>query len=159
MVTLPPPTVRYTGAGHDILVAGTSLAGPTGHSNPVILQMHDDDFPAHFLQDLLTQGSPATSSTPPVSSAQPVTVQAPLKHALLFQPVQRMLSVALVDLNCNSPGFPRVDPTRVLSAGMVVRRVARCSPALFIRNSRSSPMREESTSARASSPSCRVVCP
>jgi hypothetical protein len=41
----------------------------------------------------------------------------------LYQPVQRLLNVALADLHCNSLAYPRVDPTRILSAGLVIRRV------------------------------------
>jgi hypothetical protein len=63
--------------------------------------------------------SPEVSSL--VSGAPPVTVTSPV----LFQPVQRMLNVALIKINCHALDMPRLDPTRVLSAGLVVRRVAR----------------------------------
>ena len=99
---------------HDILVQGVSMTG-TEQKKPVILQMHDDDFPGRFLQDLASPNATPISSTSVVNTAsQP-----------LYQPVQRMLTVALVDLNCNSLGYPRVDPTRILSAGLVIRRVFR----------------------------------
>ena len=99
---------------HDILVQGVSMTG-TEQKKPVILQMHDDDFPGRFLQDLASPNATPISSTSVVNTAsQP-----------LYQPVQRMLTVALVDLNCNSLGYPRVDSTRILSAGLVIRRVFR----------------------------------
>jgi hypothetical protein len=100
---------------HDILVYGTDLSGVTAPKAPVIMQMKTEDFPARFLQDLLTP------QNPPISSATAVGTDKPT----LFQPVQRMLTVALIDLSCNTPGFPRVDPRRVQTAGMVVRRVVR----------------------------------
>jgi hypothetical protein len=100
---------------HDIRVLGTDLAGVTAPKAPVIMQMKTEDFPARFLQDLLTP------QNPPISSATVVGTDKPT----LFQPVQRMLTVALIDLTCNTPGFPRVDPKRIQSAGMVVRRVVR----------------------------------
>jgi len=99
---------------HDILVHGVEMKG-TKRTRPVILQMHDDDFPARFLQDLASPELKPISTTTIVDSSAPV----------LFQPVQRMLNLALVELNCNALGCPRVDPTRVLSAGLVIRRVFR----------------------------------
>jgi hypothetical protein len=99
---------------HDILVHGVEMRG-TERKHPVILQMHDDDFPARFLQDL------ASPDQKPISSTTVVNTSA----QSLFQPVQRMLNLALVRLNCNTVGCPRVDPTRVQSAGLVVRRVFR----------------------------------
>ncbi|GAC1627005.1 MAG: hypothetical protein NVS9B10_15530 [Nevskia sp.] len=41
----------------------------------------------------------------------------------LFQPVQRRFHVALIDLWCPQPGTPRLDPKRVDSAGLVLRRL------------------------------------
>lgn len=100
-------------AQNAFLVRGVDLGG-TEQKPPVILQMNDDDFPSRFLQDLATQAQPAISSATVLNGSM-----------LLFQPVQRILQVAMVKLNCNSLSGPRVDPTRVLSAGLVVRRVFR----------------------------------
>lgn len=103
---------------HEVLVRGVGLSG-IPHDRPVILHMHDDDFPARFLQNLASKGETAliSSATEVTPSVQP-----------LFQPVQRMLAVALVDLSCLTPGLPRVDPARIDFAGLVIRRVYR-SPA------------------------------
>jgi len=46
---------------------------------------------------------------------------------MLYQPVQRMLNVAMVDLNCDSLCSPRLDPRRIVSAGVVIRRVYRAA--------------------------------
>jgi hypothetical protein len=100
--------------GHDILVKGVDMTG-VEHTRPVILQMNDNDFPGHFLQDL---GSPNAT---PVSSTEPVN----LSSQPLYQPVQRMVTVALVDLHCDAIGYPRVDPKRILSCGLVIRRLYR----------------------------------
>ena len=99
---------------HDILVRGVDMDG-TEDKRPVLLQMHDDDFPARWLQDLANPNLPAISTTSVLNTPSDP----------LFQPVQRMLNVALVKLSCNSLSYPRVDPTRVLSAGLVIRRVVR----------------------------------
>jgi hypothetical protein len=104
---------------HDIRVRGVDLTG-TQQRNPVVVQMNDDDFPSRFLQDVLTQGAtPVTQA--PISSAAVVTPGS----QPLFQPVQRMLNVALMELECESVMYPPVNPARVVSAGMVVRREVR----------------------------------
>ena len=95
-----------------MVVQGVDLTGAE-QTAPVILQMNDDDFPARFLKDL------ASPNQPPISSAVVAGSQP------LYQPVQRMLNVALVDLSCTSLGNPRIDPRRIVSAGLVVRRVFR----------------------------------
>lgn len=99
---------------NEILVQGVNMAGAEKNA-PVIVQMHDDDFPARFLQDLASPSSPQISN----ATVPDLTTQS------LYQPVQRMLNVAMVDLCCTGLGNPRIDPTRVLSAGLVIRRVVR----------------------------------
>ena len=97
--------------GHSIQVRGVGMDGST-HKVPVVLQMNDDDFPARFLQDLASPGLTPISSTVVVNTGQQA----------LYQPVQRMVNVAMVELNCDAFGGPRIDPRRILSAGVVVRR-------------------------------------
>ena len=96
---------------HEIMVRGVGVDG-TEQKPPVVLQMNDDAFPARFLQDL-------SAAQTTLSNASGVT------DGTLFQPVQRLLHVALADLRCNSLMYPRVDPTRVISAGLVIRRCYR----------------------------------
>ncbi len=102
---------------HDVLVRGVDIQG-TQQKTPVLLQMPDTDFPAHFLQDIATQGGK------PVSSATSVPSSA-VSPATLFQPVQRIVHLAMVQLNCNALGLPPLATTRVESAGLVIRRVFR----------------------------------
>jgi hypothetical protein len=45
----------------------------------------------------------------------------------LFQPIQRQFNLAVMEARCDTPGEPRIDPTRVDSAGMVIRRLVRDS--------------------------------
>lgn len=101
---------------HDILVRGVDLLG-TERPSPVLLQMNTDDFPVRYLQDLATEAHPKISSVTVVEGHSPPPA--------LFQPVQRMLHVAMVELACNSVTFPRLDPTRIESSGVVIRRVNR----------------------------------
>ena len=102
---------------HNIQVSGVSLTG-TAQDTPAILQMNTEDFPARFLTDLGAQSTTAgsTVTTIATSPSTPVT---------LYQPVQRLVHLALLQLACESPGMPRLDPTRVDSAGLVIRRVIR----------------------------------
>lgn len=102
---------------HEIHVQGVDMVGKTQLA-PVLLQMPDTSFPAHFLQDL---GHP---SQPPVSATKTV-VTSETSPGTLFQPVQRIVHLAMVQLNCDTLGFPPVAPTRVVSAGLVIRRVYR----------------------------------
>ncbi len=43
----------------------------------------------------------------------------------LYQPVHRVFHLALVSASCDEPGRPRVDPRRIESAGLVIRRMVR----------------------------------
>lgn len=110
---------------HDIVVSGVQLSGVT-QSKPVVLQMNHEDFPNAFLRDLSAMPPPNSQANggTPLSSTQvvPATASVP---GTLYQPVARVVHVAVVELACESPGFPRLDPKRVLSAGLVIRRVPR----------------------------------
>lgn len=130
------PSASMPAISHGIVVQGVVLTGPTPsapvssppalppvpalptQSLPALLQMNDDDFPVRFLTDLtvqaVTKGSTVTTLEP--SSTSPIT---------LYQPVQRIVHVALLKLTCESVGFPRLDPARVASAGLVIRRIRR----------------------------------
>jgi len=100
---------------HEIAVRGVTIAG-SRVMRPVLVGMPDGDFPVRFFGDLGTAAGARTSA------ATEVPVQAG-GFAHLLQPVQRRLQVALIDLTCQTVGMPRVDPMRVESAGVVIRRV------------------------------------
>ena len=112
---------------HDVIVSGVNLSGAT-QSRPVLLQMNREDFPNAFLSDLATTPAPPASVRASgkftLSSTQALTT-APSVATTLFQPVTRVVHLALVQLACESVGYPRVDPKRVLSAGLVIRRIPR----------------------------------
>jgi hypothetical protein len=106
---------------HDIVVSGVQLTGGPPLNKPVVLQMNREDFPNAFLRDLSAMGTPGQTS---LSSAQLVAAGASVPGTL-YQPVSRVIHVAMAQLACESVGYPRLDPKRVLSAGLVIRRVPR----------------------------------
>ena len=102
---------------HEVLVRGVNLRGAL-NPLPVLLQMNDDDFPARFLHDLGSPDQLRLSSTTALTG----TAVAPV---VLLQPVQRVLHLVMLQLSCSSVGEPRLDPMRIESAGVVIRRVPR----------------------------------
>ena len=111
----PWPQPMYS---HNIRVQGVELDGQA-QTVPVILQMNDDDFPGRFLADLAAGAVNPISSTTTVEKVQPTDEPTPV----LFQPVQRIAHLAMVQLSCESVGSPMLDPRRIESAGLVIRRV------------------------------------
>jgi hypothetical protein len=106
---------------HDIVVSGVQLTGGPPQNKPVVLQMNREDFPNAFLRDLSVMSTPGQK---PLSSAQ-VVAASPSVPGTLLQPVTRVVHLAMVELACESVSYPRLDPKRVLSAGLVIRRVPR----------------------------------
>jgi hypothetical protein len=103
---------------HEVIVQGASLTG-VPQSKPVLLQLNVEDFPARFLTDL------ATGGPTPGSSIEVLATSPPTPPVTLYQPVHRTLHVALLQLTCDTLNYPRLDPKRVESAGLVIRRVVR----------------------------------
>jgi hypothetical protein len=119
---------------HDVVLAGASFArrGPA----PMVLARTDDDFIPNILRDLVTeQGRAAIAQS--LASAPAGSRTGRIK---LFQPVHHTFHVVLVEAACDAVGQPRVDPRRIDSAGVVIRRVQRHAGAKA---------REELASSRA----------
>jgi hypothetical protein len=106
-VLLRPPRELDPGAA----ARAAAVAGA-----PAILQRGDDDFVDAILEELRSDAGRAGLAT----NLAAARVGGVLK---LFQPVQRQFHVAVLEAVCDAPGFPRIDPARVESAGMVLRRV------------------------------------
>jgi hypothetical protein len=105
----------FMGAPRDIVAP----PGPAQDSAPALLQRSDDDFLQATLQQLRSgEGRGALRQ----SLARATDAAGTRK---LFQPVQRQFHVALAELWCATAGTPRVDPRRIASAGLVIRRVRR----------------------------------
>lgn len=103
------------------------LGAPRGTGTgtaPLILQRSDDDFITAVLEEL--RSAPGRTRLL-ASRASARNAQQVLK---LFQPIQRQHHLLLLRAWCDEPGEPRLDPARVESAGLVVRRVRRGGQAV-----------------------------
>ncbi len=100
---------------HDIVISA-----PRGLKNspaPAILQRNDSDFVDAVMEQIRTADGRKSLQSSLARSRDGAHV---LK---LFQPVQRQFHMAMIELWCDTPGTPRLDPARIDSAGMVIRRV------------------------------------
>jgi hypothetical protein len=101
---------------HPTLLRG---AGATGRAaGPVILKRVDDDVVAALLDELSDHGGLNTvlgTRALPSQSGGALT---------LYQPVHRVFQLALLEVVCDRVGQPRLDPAKIESAGMVLRRRA-----------------------------------
>lgn len=99
---------------HDAILRGLRAdeAGPA----PTILQRTDQNFLAALLADL----EHGVDLSPHL--ARDVDANSLRK---LYQPVHRTFHVVMVEASCARPGAPRIDPQRIETAGIVIRRIAR----------------------------------
>ncbi len=102
-------------APHDV-----ALGSPRGMASggaPLLLQRADGDFIDAVLDEITTaEGRAKLLATRAAARTQRQVLK-------LFQPIQRQHHLAVLEAWCDTPGTPRVDPARVASAGLVVRRV------------------------------------
>jgi hypothetical protein len=103
--------------GHDTILRG--LGARADKAPPLILQRTEDDAIGSTLEQLTTS-NPLEAVAP--TRADDRDAQKTLR---LYQPVHRTFHLALLEVVCDQPGRPRLDPTKIDSAGMVIRRVAR----------------------------------
>lgn len=87
----------------------------SGGLQPAILQRSDDSFVETTLADLRSAAGRQALEGLRAKSSRGV-----LK---LYQPVQRLFHLSVLEAWCDAPGSPRLDPGRVLGAGLVLRRV------------------------------------
>lgn len=96
----------------------TAGIGSAAGATQLILARTDED----FLPAIFSELSSAATAKLLGTAVKTVTANKVLK---LYQPVQRVFNVVLFEVICDVPGQPRFDPSRIESAGMVVRRVHR----------------------------------
>lgn len=110
----------HTGGGqymvsHRILLRGLGPLSSGGE--PVLLQRTDQELIPVLLDQLQADGGLDSVEATVLPKAYD---RGPLR---LFQPVQRTFYIALFEAVCELPGYPRVDPAAIDSAGMVIRRI------------------------------------
>jgi hypothetical protein len=96
---------------HDALLRPMAFAGPRA-TLPIVQRP---------LEDLVPRLTEALRHEPAaIHRAQPPRADGTLR---LLQPIHRVANLVLLDVACDVPGHPRLDPRRVASSGVVVRRV------------------------------------
>ena len=115
---------------HPIRVgAPRDIVPPPSHdaaTPPALLQRSDDDFVESTIEDLRTTAGRASLRTKLAAARNTAHV---LK---LFQPLQRQFHLAVIEAWCDTAGTPRIDPARVDSAGLVLRRIRGTGSAQFL---------------------------
>lgn len=84
---------------------------------PSILSLDEQDFVTHFLKELEREDGLGRLQK------KLTTVRSKDNLLRLYQPVHRVFHMALIDVSCPRQGEPRVDPKRIVSSGLVVRRL------------------------------------
>jgi hypothetical protein len=103
---------------HPVMLRGVSAL--KAGAAPVLLERTDEDFIEAILAQLPTdQGRLALAAT-----AMHPPVKGPGGALKLYRPVHRTFHVVLVEVSCDIVGRPRLDPARIESAGLVIRRIA-----------------------------------
>jgi hypothetical protein len=104
-----------------VILRGLSENGKL--SAPLILERTDQQFIPAILDELSREdGLKIINST--VAKTTDKDVRDETRSVLkLFQPVHRTFHVVLLELACDTIGQPRLDPERIESSGLVIRRV------------------------------------
>jgi len=104
-----------------VIIRGLNVAG--GGTAPTILQRTDQEFLPAVLSELsLTDELRRNAGVlKAVASVAQDRDQAGVLR--LYQPVHRTFHVALLEVSCDTFGRPRLDPQKIDSAGLVVRRI------------------------------------
>jgi hypothetical protein len=101
---------------HEVKLFGAALNGTVSPA-PLLLARKDPDFLKTMLREVRTASGRQDLLKTKVNEG---TAASP---ALLYQPVQRVMHMALMEAFCAVPGNPRLDSTKIDSAGVVIRRV------------------------------------
>jgi hypothetical protein len=104
--------------GHPVILRGLSLPGLSADTaGPTVLSVIEQDFLGWFLKRLETSSGRATLG-PRDAFARVNSAGQPR----FFQPVHRAFNIVAVEVACEVEGRPRLDPRKILSAGITLRR-------------------------------------
>lgn len=111
---------------HQVILRGYGAAKNARVEPPLIVRRGESEFVPALLADL-QRGADKTAllqSSAADSRALAKPVQSITDCRFLYQPVHRAFNLVVVEAVCERPGFPRLNPRDIVSAGFVVRRVA-----------------------------------
>lgn len=103
-------------ADHPVELRGAWSTDTPG--KPLLIRRTESDFVSALLADL--KSSEAESRL----AGLRVPIESGRQYLRLFQPVHRVFNLALMDVHCDTLGQPRLNPLKIESAGMVIRRLA-----------------------------------
>lgn len=109
------PGALARGPAHPVCLTGLRSGPRDLHAKPLIVERRDQEFVEGLLSDLgdATAHAKLLSATP---ARQGGTLR-------LYQPLQRVFNMLVLEAFCDLPGQPRVDPSKIESSGFVLRRV------------------------------------
>jgi hypothetical protein len=103
------------GPAHPVCLTGLRLATRDTEVAPLIVERRDQEFVDGLLADL---GEPRQHAS--LLAAIPGRLGNTMR---VFQPLQRVFSMVVLEAFCDMPGQPRIDPKKIDSSGFVLRRV------------------------------------
>jgi hypothetical protein len=104
-------------APHAVMLRGLAAGRGQGPLAPTLVARTEDEFIA-AVQAVLAEPAGAQR----LADAMAALPRDDAGRLLLYPPVQRVHQLVLVEACCAEPGHPRLDPRRIASAGMVLRR-------------------------------------
>lgn len=113
---LPRPMAAHD-EPHAVVLRGLAAERGLGPAQPTLVARTEDEFIA-AVQAVL--GEPGGAAR--LADAMALLPRDAAGHFKFYPPVQRVHQLVLVEACCAQPGFPRVDPRRIDSAGLVLRR-------------------------------------
>jgi len=109
------PRALSHGPMHPVYLTGLRQTARSLGTRPLIVERRDQEFVQGLINDLgdVSAHTRLFASTPKTQGA---TMR-------VFQPLQRVFNMLVLEAFCDMPGQPRVDPKKIESSGFVLRRV------------------------------------
>lgn len=114
-LALRAPAAQAHAPAHPVQLSGLRAGPHQPAVAPLIVERRDQDFVEGLLADLGDASAHAA-----LRASAPARQQGVPR---LFPPVQRVFNLVVLEAFCDQPGQPRLDPSRIESSGLVLRRV------------------------------------
>ncbi len=110
------PAALVHGPAHPVCLTGLQTATrKTDTVAPLIVERRDQEFVDGLLADLAEPRQHAG-----LLNATPARLDGAMR---VFQPLQRVFNMVVLEAFCDVPGQPRIDPGKIDSSGFVLRRI------------------------------------